>query len=305
MKSILSALLALFVLVMPHAPSQAQDAKLSAPDTAEANAQMSVVFEGPDGAGDWVGLAPVGSSPGSWVGSSYAYTNAGSPAVFPAPPEHGKYEIRYVTGASAVLASRIVEILPVGGTAAPASASPESAAQTATLSAPETVTGGGEILVEFSGPGGGSYLTILRATDPSVQKLSGSYAEAATSPARMRIPAEAGDWEIRYVHDGRIVGRRALRIAEPPAVTFESRKAAPGEDMEIAFEGGQRVPGDYMYIARPGAPDDDYSGGYSAIEYKGPVGLKAPAEKGEWEMRYVVPFGGGYKALGRATLTVE
>jgi Ca-activated chloride channel family protein len=303
-----TVLVSLFVILSGAVAASAQDAQVTAPATAVVGEEIKVDFTGPNGAGDWVGLAPVGSAGDAWVGSSYAYTSTGSPAKFPAPPAFGRYEVRYVTATNQVLASQVIEIVAAGGAQAgnDGGAAAGQETLTAKLEASDTVAGGGEILVEFSGPGGeDSYLTILRANDPSVPRLSGSSALVTQSPARLRIPAEAGQWEIRYVAGGKIVGRRPLAITEPPQVRFEGRDASPGEAMVIAIEGAQRVPGDYFYIARAASPDDDYSGGYTAIHYKGPVSISAPQEAGDWEMRYVVPFDGSYKALGRARLTVK
>lgn len=69
---------------------------LSAPAEVTRSTQFQVTWTGPDGPGDYVTIVAVGSDPGAYT--SYANTNAGSPATLTAPDAPGSYEIWYAAG---------------------------------------------------------------------------------------------------------------------------------------------------------------------------------------------------------------
>ena len=64
---------------------------------------VSIAWTGPAGPGDYVTIAPVGSSEGTYL--QYCDTTSPSPCIINAPDQAGAYEVRYVTGRTKVLAS--------------------------------------------------------------------------------------------------------------------------------------------------------------------------------------------------------
>ena len=102
--------LPLFLLMSSALPVLAQSASLAPTGELRSGQTLTVRWTGPNGQGDWVGLAPVGSAGSAWVGASYAYTNMGNPVSIPLPAEGGSFELRYVTGASQILTSIPVTI---------------------------------------------------------------------------------------------------------------------------------------------------------------------------------------------------
>ena len=63
--------------------------------------------QGPDGAGDFISVAPRGSR---WKRKlDWAFTATGSPANLAAPYSRGTYEVRYITGSD----SKILEAVPI------------------------------------------------------------------------------------------------------------------------------------------------------------------------------------------------
>jgi hypothetical protein len=272
------------------APAPAVDVALEFKPTASPGSSFEVVFKGPNGSGDWIGLAPVGSSSGAWVGSSYAYASSGSPARFPLPTAWGSYEMRYVTGDNQVLLSRPLEIMGEGDPS---------------LDAPADAAGGSAIQVSFAGPGGSdAFIAFARPDDPASANLGG-LSGITGSPVTLRVPLEAGIWELRYVSAGAVVASRPIVVMPAPTVTIAAMDAVAGQSLSVDLPDAPRTPGDYLYISRNAAADSDYGGGYVGIPATGPAIIPAPREAGDWELKYMVPAGGSYAVLGRARLTVR
>lgn len=294
------AVLALLAPILLPGLLFAQTASVALTGTPVAGTRVDIDWSGPNGQGDWVGLAPVGSPGSAWSGAAYAYTTGGSPASIVLPSEAGAYELRYVTGASAVLASVPVTVapLPAGGTGG------------ASLSPLGALMGGEALSVSWQGPGAsGDWIGLARPGTPGSDFVAGSYAYvSAGNPVSIQLPLGGGDYELRYV-----TADNAILVALPvsvrggtlPEVALQPASAAPGAALSIPLgPEAPRAPTDYLYISRPGAPDGDYAGGWIAIPGAGPVAIAAPQEPGAWELRYVVTLGSEAQVIGRAPLAV-
>jgi len=126
-------------------------AEIAAPAEAQAGAEVSVTWQGPNQGFDYVSVDPEGA-PDTEYGP-YAYTSAGNPLLIRLPEEPGAYAVRYHTGqSSAVLGSSPILVLP----------------NSATVEAPATVVGATDFEVRWTGPdNAGDYVTIVPAgTDP-------------------------------------------------------------------------------------------------------------------------------------------
>lgn len=69
------------------------DYTLDAPASVAAGESFDVHWTGPDAAGDYITIVPVGAPAGDYL--DYRYTSEGSPATLQAPDEPGSYEVRY------------------------------------------------------------------------------------------------------------------------------------------------------------------------------------------------------------------
>lgn len=80
---------------------------LTVPARVKAGTRFEVAWQGPDGAGDFISVAPRGSR---WKRKlDWAFTATGSPANLAAPYSRGTYEVRYITGSD----SKILEAVPI------------------------------------------------------------------------------------------------------------------------------------------------------------------------------------------------
>jgi Ca-activated chloride channel family protein len=80
---------------------------LTPPARVSAGTRFEVAWQGPDGAGDFISVAPPGSQ---WKRKlDWAFTATGSPANLAAPFARGIYEVRYISGSD----SRILEAVTI------------------------------------------------------------------------------------------------------------------------------------------------------------------------------------------------
>lgn len=176
-------------------------AKLTVPATAETGQELSIAWTGPNGKGDYVDLVKAGETKTSGE-ITYAYTSAGTPAKLEAPSSPGNYEIRYLLeGASG---RKVITSAPLAVTLA-----------NATLKAPAVVGKGAKFKVEWTGPkSSGDYVDLMEkgSTATSGEK---SYFYLASAP-ELTAPAQAGDYEVRYVLDA--PGGRAILARVPVSV---------------------------------------------------------------------------------------
>lgn len=285
-------------LAITATAAQAQVAGLSLSGDLVAGNQVTVAWTGPGGQNDWVGLAEPGAAASSWVSGSWVYTNTGNPVTLTLPGTPGAYELRYVTGGSAILAAQSITVT------APATAAD------VTLQPTGALIGGAELSVAWTGPGGqGDWIGLAPAGAAASAWTGASYAYAsAGNPARVPLPLGGGAYELRYVTAQNVVLAAIPINVIPgtlPSVALSAMIAPQGAALSVELgPDAPRAEGDYLYIAALGSGPQDYSGGYASVPASGPVAITAPADTGEWELRYVVTRGGTYIPVGSAPLTV-
>jgi Ca-activated chloride channel homolog len=90
-------------------------ASIEAPETIAAGSTITIGWQGPDNAQDFITIVPVGTAARAYDG--YVYTASGNPATMNVPEVAGDYEIRYLTGQSyATLAARPLTVTAVSAT---------------------------------------------------------------------------------------------------------------------------------------------------------------------------------------------
>ncbi|WP_225430118.1 vWA domain-containing protein [Deinococcus detaillensis] len=156
---------------------------LDAPATAVAGSKLSVKWTGPNNPGDYVTIVKRGDPVGTYT--QYFYTRDGNPGALQTPLVVGDYELRYSTegvSPNPTLASRPLQLT----------------AASYKLEAPSSGPRGGTLQIKWTGPNNpGDYVTIVKAGAPT-----GTYTEyfytAAGNPGSLPLPAEAGQYELRY-----------------------------------------------------------------------------------------------------------
>ncbi len=270
------------------------EATLKAPTTATAGATFEVAWTGPGNAQDYVDLAPRAYEKTSGeISYSYVRDTKGTVSLR-APVAPGEYDIRYVLdmGSSRSVKARTPLTVTEAG---------------ATLTAPATAETGQALSVAWTGPDGkGDYVDLVKAGET---KTSGEIIYAYTSagsPAKLEAPSAPGNYEIRYLLEG--PGGRKVIAASPLAVSLAraSLKApasvARGAKFRVEWT-GPKSSGDYVDLIEKGSTAT--SGETSYFYLASAPELTAPAQPGDYEVRYVLDAPGGRVVLARTPVSVR
>lgn len=258
---------------------------LSAPETTNAGAAVSVAWTGPKNRGDYVTIVPPGAADDAYT--QYAEAAKGSPLDVTAPLDAGEAEIRYVSGQGRrVLARRPIKIV-----------APEIA-----LDAPAEAIAGAEISIAWAGPNNpNDFLVVVPKSTPDGGWNRTAYTRAG-SPVKLLAPIEPGDAEIRYLSGFgfRVLARRDIKVVRAEITLDAPAEAIAGAEISVAWTGPNN-PNDFLVVVPKSTPD----GGWNRTTYTRagtPAKLFAPIEPGEAEIRYL--SGSGNKVLARRAIQV-
>lgn len=275
----------------PPAPEEALDpAILQVPASVPAGSVFPVKWEGPKNPGDYLTIVPKAADDREY--GNHAYARAGSPLDLTAPIDPGSCEVRYVAGRSAkALGRAAVEVTAVG----------------ATLAAPDEVTAGSEIPVQWTGPDNrGDYLTLVAKGAAEGEYGNYSYTrnsrEGVLGVRAMESPGEA---ELRYVsgQKGRTLASRAIRILPAEAALKAPESVPAGSEVKIEWKGPDNR-SDYITIVPATAEEGRYAAyAYTSNSKDGIARVKAPEDPGPGEIRYVTGQEG--KTLARVAIRID
>lgn len=261
-------------------------ASLTVPEKVAIGKRFEVAFTGPGNKGDYITIVKPEAKDRQY--KSYAYTSRGSPLTLRAATAPGPYEVRYVLGKSRRVIARARLTVVTVDTA---------------LTAPDSVTVGNSVEIEWTGPGArGDYITIAPPDAPDGKYLS--YAYAKRNPVAVRAPDEPGRYEIRYVAGGRpkrVLGRRPLEVKEAQ-VTLEAPPSVKRETRFTVEWTGPKNASDYITIVEAGAKRGRY-GSYGYTRKGRPIALRAPKSPGKYEIRFVM--GRSKRIVARRAIVVE
>lgn len=260
-------------------------ALMIAPDEAAGRTEIVIDWRGPGFSGDLVTIVPI-DAPNDQIGP-VAYMRDGFPARLPAPSTEGPYELRYLLAGERILARRPIEI----------SKSEEVIAR---LRAPASANVGDTFEVNWEGPGGAS--DLISIVDP--RAISGNTLTNASiklgSPVVIAAPLVPGQFELRYVEDGRTVLVAApVEIHDVDANIFAPDKVQAARPFRARVS-GPFLDGDIVRILDPNEPDA-YSDSLALYDSGEPVELIAPRRPGAYEIRYLLK---GERIIARQTLEV-
>ena len=243
---------------------------ITAPATGFAGSQIDVEWTGPNDRLDHLTIA-VQRSPGNeyLVSASIA---KGSPTSIRLPDVSGEYDLRYVSGGDrAIWKTQAIEVLD-----------PE-----VTLQVLPTQVAGSEVVINWQGPANrGDYIDVAIPGSSGAEYLAYVYVKPRKE-AKLRMPAEAGEYEVRYISGQSketwasfpvTVEMAEVRIVPPSNVRV-------GDEVSVDWQ-GPASRGDFLSIATPGSE----GGTYESYKYLKPgqkVELSMPQEPGEYEIRYI------------------
>lgn len=261
-------------------------AKLEAADQIVLGGAVSVVWQGPDNAGDYVTLVLKETPDGQF--GNFTYTREGSPLTVRAPVTTGEAELRYMTGqGEQVIGRRAIRII----------------LPDVSLSAPAVVIAGSTIAVAWVGPNNpGDFVTIVpRATGDGGY---GNYTYTREgSPMSLLAPLITGEAELRYMtgQGNKVIARRAIELLAVEASLSAAPEGRAGTAITITWT-GPNYAGDYITIVPANRPDGEF-GEYLRTNTGSPLDLKAPDQPGDCEIRYMTGQGG--KVLARVPIRIN
>ncbi len=178
----------------------------------------------------------------------------------------------------------------------------------ATVRPTAATIGATELLeVAWEGPNEpGDYLVFAPTGANAQEQETRHYAWTADgTPARLRAPATAGAFEVRYVlaRAGRPIGRAAVAVTPVTATLAAAAEAPAGSQVEIRWT-GPRAPGSWIGIAEPSGDAASHVGtAYAYLDAaENPLRITAPGAPGSYEIRFVEGVDG--TVLARAPLRV-
>jgi Ca-activated chloride channel family protein len=170
---------------------------------------------------------------------------------------------------------------------------------------PQAPKAGSKLTASWSGydTRAGDFLTLTLPETPAGGG-AGTQLAAGAAKAVLTAPEEPGDYELRYIQRGTnsVAGRLAVTVA--PSEASVRAPAMVGGNQPFAVQWtGPKNPGDTVALFDPQSPQNAPRA-YADTNQGSPAKLLAPAQSGEYEVRYTAP-GGKVLASQRVTVTME
>ena len=273
----LSGALGAVVAVSTEPALPPASATLEAPDSASAVSSVTVRFTGPADRGDFIGLYRAAAAP-SENERRYAWIEQAEDGQvrIDTPAEAGAYELRYVSALrdNAVLAQRPITVTEVeGAIEGPAEASVGTRIR---VRARGPVDGSHWIGFAPAGSGPGSFLDYQRPTGPQ-------------SEVELKVPAEPGDYELRYVlnESERVLASRPIKVIAASVYVRGPAEIPAGSMIEVEAS-GPVDDGHWIGLAPAGSNAGSYRDYTRPVAGQTRYSLRAPGEPGDYELRYVL-----------------
>ena len=260
----------------------AVEATISGPETAMAGTRHPVAWTGPAAKGDWLTITAATARENAYT--DYAYVREGSPLTLRMPLEAGEYEYRYVQAGKKVIARQTVTVT----------------AAVASMDAPSAAKVGETVSLTWEGPAeDGDWITVVKPDERENRYTDYEYPKRG-NPIDLVMPLEPGDYEYRYVLDGKkVVARKAVTLSDVSVTLNAPSRVAPAADVRVEWTGPQ-YHRDFVTITKADAGEGRYTS-YKYTRDGSPAVIKAPKEPGTYEVRYVL---GGKRVVARRPITV-
>lgn len=269
------------------------DLAIELPAQVPAGTTAKVSWRGPNGNGDYLAFVPPGGTADDHDGR-YAFVRDGAVLSMQAPAEPGDFEAIYVAGND----GQVMVRTPFKVVDSPA---------TVAIDGPLMV--GSHVDVAWTGPGGASDWVGFA----SVGAPAGEYIGWATpegSSVRLPTPGIAGDYELRYVLSAsegpKVLASLPVTVAEAQVKLEAPAEVEAGSELQVVAE-GPMAGANWVGFALVGDGDGAYVGGaWNSAENiaDGRITVMAPAEPGQYELRYVIATGEP-RVVARVPVTVK
>ena len=257
---------------------------IEAPSEVHAGETIVIKWQGPNNSGDFITLVEAGTPEGQYQTYTYLSNNRNANIIAAAKP--GNYELRYAAGSGyKTLARTQITILE----------------SNTTLKSAPTARVGEMLSVDWSGPNAsGDFISVTHKDGKEGSYLKYSYTSYG-SPAKVRVPLEPGDYEVRYSSGNRYatLARIPLKVIANNVSVSSVPSALSGSTVSVKWV-GPNSDGDFISAVKKGARN----GAYETYTYlnQNPASLVLPEGEGEYEIRYA--SGDGYKTLASTTITL-
>lgn len=196
--------------------------------------------------------------------------------------------MRYLNGQSgSVLASRRIEVTPV----------------TAQLQMAESIPAGSEFEVTWDGPDNVHDRLAVAPVNAEPHKTLNWRYTTKGSPATVRAPDDAGDYEVRYLsgQSGSVLASRRFVVTPVTAQLRVADSVRAGNEFEVAWDGPNNVQDRIAVTPVDSEPHKTINWRYTTAG--SPLMLKAPKQPGDYEVRYI--SGQSYTIFARERIEVE
>lgn len=244
---------------------------------------LSVGWTGPADKGDYITVVTPDAADNHYLTYGYVPEGEGDGAgeiKFAMPATAGEYELRYVSPSreKSVLLRLPITIHDAG----------------ARIEAPETASAGGMVDVVAEGPvSDRHWIGFVKKGAGTGAYMNGHYERptAAHSEIKLRVPAESGEYELRYVlnENERVLASHPITVIESEAMVSGPAEVVAGIRVVIDARGPVHN-AHWIGFAPAGSNPSAYvSGGYGRPQGEtSKVTVVAPFEPGEYEYRYVL-----------------
>ncbi len=264
--------------------SPGRSVTLEAAEGTEAGTSVGVSWDCESYPGDLVTLVPADAPPET-LGTTFEAVD-GSPRDFLIPFDQCSYEIRYIDGQSFEVLARITL---------------EVTAKTAGFLASTPQDGTEIVAVRWWGPAYPLDVITLTAKDSQGADYLDWVSPADGSPARLRMPQEPGDYEIRYLTAGKdIAATLPLKIGAVAVSIDVPKTARAGGRLRVAWS-GPNGPDDFLVLVRKGERFSRHLD-FTYVSEGSPTSMAAPNRPGLYQVQYVATH--PQRVLASATVEV-
>lgn len=253
---------------------QAPQVVVEAPDTAVAGSDIEVTWTPTVAEADYINIVPVGTDPE--VFGVYARIGKATEVTLNAPGDEGLYEVRYLQNQTKqVLGQDMLEVTEAR----------------VDLTAPESVETGARFNVAWTPTINDSDYVAIVPLDSDPGTFGNYQRIGRNTQLDLTAQADPGLYEVRYILnvDKSTVAARRIEVTSPQVTLQVPDSTLTGADFDVSWSTSISQQ-DYINIVPMGADEGEF-GNYIVVRDTNKGTLKAPAETGMYEVRYVLREG--------------